>query len=120
MARIKLPYKSRTISDNGDNILIGTVFKVMRVESDTFGFKKYILYNYRCPRMLWKLKVGHDFSKQSGLTKIRNCSYQKIILTNNKLLNLIKKIRKIWMIFDIENLLWKSDFNHEALQYEDS
>ena len=37
MARIKLPYKSQTISDNGDNILIGTVFKVMRVESDIFG-----------------------------------------------------------------------------------
>ena len=37
MARIKLPYKSRTISDNGDNILIGTVFEVMRVGSDTFG-----------------------------------------------------------------------------------
>ena len=37
MARIKLPYKSRTISDNGDNILIGTVFKVMRIRSDIFG-----------------------------------------------------------------------------------
>ena len=37
MARIKLPYKSQTISDNGDNILIGTVFKVTRVGSNTLG-----------------------------------------------------------------------------------
>ena len=36
MARIKLPYKSQTTSDNGDNIPIGTEFKVTRVGSDTF------------------------------------------------------------------------------------
>ena len=43
-----------------------------------------------------------------------NWSYQKIILTKNVLLNsyssLKKKCRKIRMIFDIENSLWKSNF----------
>ena len=41
-------------------------------------------------------------------------SYQKIILAKNVHLNsyslMEKKIRKIWIIFDIENSLWKSVF----------
>ena len=40
-------------------------------------------------------------------------SYEKVILTKNVRLSsyssMKKKIRKIWMIFDIENSLWKSN-----------
>ena len=69
----------------------------------------------------WKL-LNFEFWINGQLSKIWNhfsnkvfkkLFYQKMSLTKNVLLNWyssMKKKRKIWMIFDIENWLWKSNF----------
>ena len=55
-------------------------------------------------------KIWHNFSNKVFFS----WSYEKVILTKNVRLtyysSMKKKFRKIWMIFDIENSLWKSIF----------
>ena len=69
-------------------------------------------------RNYWILRIGL-IERCQELDKIKwfkvDDTYQKKQISNTKLCSYIdifqwKKLRKIWMIFDIENWLWKSNF----------
>ena len=62
------------------------------------------------PSIASSSKIWPNFSKKV----VKNWFYQKMPITKNVLPNVYssmkKQLRKIWMIFDIENSLWKSNF----------
>ena len=55
-------------------------------------------------------KIGHDFSNK-GVQKVIKTRFSKKCAPKLVFFIEKKKFRKIGMIFDIENSLWKSDFD---------
>ena len=102
---------------------IPTIMVIPVVEFSREGYKIRKIFGKKSTVVAWNywiLRIGVVSSCQkSGIILenkvILNWCYQKLPITKKCAPNFVffneKKIGKIWMIFDVENWLWKSDFS---------
>ena len=83
------------------------VIRVVMFSSGRYKIRKFFALESTYPKLIGDLsKIGHHFCKWSDLIiDLIKKRAPKIVLFNEK-----KRLRKIRMIFDIENWLWKSEF----------